>query len=58
VGRPKRFDHNTNARVTVDYNIQKWLKAGAAYTYKNRCSNETANNYKDNIVGLNVKGMF
>ncbi|HNW44962.1 MAG TPA: outer membrane beta-barrel protein [Elusimicrobiales bacterium] len=54
----KRFDHNTNARLTVDYNIQKWLKAGAGYTYKNRSSNYSTNDYKDNVVGLEVKGMF
>jgi len=55
---PKRVDENVNARVTVDYNIQKWLQAGVSYTYKNRASNESDKTYKDNIAGLQLKGMF
>ena len=54
----KRVDENFNARLTVDYSVQKWLKAGAAYPYKNRASNEKTNNYKDNVIGLELKGMF
>ncbi len=54
----KRRDSNYNGRATLDYNIQKWLKAGAAYLYKTRVSNERSNNYVDNVVTLEVKGMF
>jgi len=54
----KRFDHNTNLRLSADYNVQKWLKATLAYAYKNRSSNESANDYKDNVIGLQLKGMF
>lgn len=54
----KRFDHNTNLRVNVDYNMQKWLKAGLGYTYKNRSSNDSSFDYKDNVFGLELKGTF
>ena len=54
----KRVDHNTNARLSVDYNVQKWLKAGLGYTYKNRTSNEHTNDYKDNVIGFEIKGTF
>lgn|GEM_PF-905617 len=54
----KRHDGITTARATLDYNLQKWLKAGAGYSYKTRVSNERTNNYVDNIVTLEIKGMF
>lgn len=53
-----RVDENVSARLTVDYSVQKWLKAGFAYMYKNRASNESANEYKDNVFGFELKGMF
>lgn len=55
---PKRLDTNTNVRVTAEYNIQKWLKADAGYTYKNRASNENAFEYFDNVFTLGVKALF
>jgi len=54
----KRRDSNYIGRATLDYNIQKWLKAGAGYTYKMRRSNERSNNYVDNVASLEIKGMF
>ena len=54
----KRHDNMTSARLTADYNIQKWLKAGFNYTFKYRTSNYTGADYKDSLVGLEVKGMF
>jgi hypothetical protein len=54
----KRRDSSFNGRANLDYNIQKWLKAGAGYAYKTRVSNERANNYVDNVVTLEIKGMF
>ncbi|HBA59667.1 MAG TPA: hypothetical protein DCZ92_02360 [Elusimicrobia bacterium] len=54
----KRFDHNTNLRFTAEYNMQTWLKAGLGYQYKNRTSNVETNDYKDNVIGLELKGMF
>lgn len=54
----KRLDTNTSARVTAEYDIQKWLKAGAGYIYRNRGSNENAFEYHDNIVRLELKGIF
>ena len=54
----KRFDINTGARLTAEYNIQEWLKAGAGYTYRNRASNENAFEYRDNMVSFDLKGMF
>ena len=57
-GAAKRVDNNTNLRVNVDYSMQPWLKAGFGYAYKIRNSNESANNYKDNVIGLEIKGLF
>ncbi|OGS06469.1 MAG: hypothetical protein A2270_07220 [Elusimicrobia bacterium RIFOXYA12_FULL_51_18] len=54
----KRRDSNYNGRATLDYNVQKWLKAGVGYNYKTRRSNERSNNYVDNVVTLEVKGLF
>lgn len=54
----KRRDNNTGVRLTAEYNIQTWLKAGAAYAYKNRASNESAFAYSDNLVSIDLKGMF
>jgi len=55
---PKRLDENTSVRVTAEYNIQKWLKADAGFTYKNRNSNERANEYNDKIFNIGLKAMF
>ncbi|HOW88673.1 MAG TPA: outer membrane beta-barrel protein [Elusimicrobiales bacterium] len=54
----KRRDSYWNGRAGLDYNIQKWLKAGVGYAYKTRVSNYRSNNYVDNITTLEVKGMF
>jgi len=58
VAGAKRFDHNTTLKLTAAYNIQKWLKADFGYQYKNRSSNEGANKYKDNVIGIGLTGMF
>jgi len=54
----KRLDTDTSVRLTAEYDIQKWLKADAAYTYKNRASNDRVNRYSDNICSVELKGMF
>ena len=54
----KRFDKNFGMRLTAEYDIQKWLKAGAEYAYKNRASNENSFEYHDNTVSVSLKGMF
>lgn len=54
----KRLDTNTSMRLTAEYNVRKWLKAGAGYTYRIRASNEKAFDYNDNIVSLSLKGIF
>lgn len=54
----KRNDENANARLGVDYNIQKWLTANFGYSYKDRSSNFDQFEYKDNIVSLGLKAMF
>lgn len=53
-----RFDENASVRLTAEYNIQKWLKADFAYTYKDRSSNFDAFEYKDNIIALGLKATF
>jgi hypothetical protein len=53
-----RKDENAGARLTVDYNIQKWLVANAGYSYKDRSSNFDQFEYKDNIVSVGLKAMF
>lgn len=55
---PKRLDENTSVRLTADYNIQKWLSANAGFTYKNRNSNETRNEYNDKVFTVGIKAMF
>lgn len=54
----KRADTNTGVRLTAEYNIQKWLKAGLGYAYKHRTSNVKSFGYSDSIVSLDLKGMF
>jgi hypothetical protein len=54
----KRHDGNTNATANLDYNVQKWLTAGVGYAYKTRVSNERINNFVDNVISLQIKGMF
>jgi len=54
----KRNDNYLRASADVDYNIQKWLKAGVGYMFKNRNSNESTNNYDDHQVALEVKATF
>jgi len=54
----KRLDENASVRVTAEYNIQKWLKADFAFTYKDRSSNFDAFEYKDNILALGLKATF
>lgn len=53
-----RKDENASARLTVDYNIQKWLVANAGYSYKDRSSNFDQFEYKDNVVTVGLKAMF
>lgn len=53
-----RNDENASARLTVDYNIQKWLVANAGYSYKDRSSNFDQFEYKDNIISVGLKAMF
>lgn len=55
---PKRLDENTSARITADYNVQKWLNANAGFTYKNRNSNERVFEYNDKIFSIGIKAMF
>lgn len=55
---PKRNDENTSVRLTAMYNIQKWLSADAGFTYKNRNSNEKANEYNDKVFSVGIKAMF
>ncbi|MDP2864780.1 MAG: outer membrane beta-barrel protein [Elusimicrobiota bacterium] len=55
---PKRLDENTSVRLTAMYNIQKWLSADAGFTYKNRNSNEKANEYNDKVFSVGIKAMF
>ncbi|MCX5783621.1 MAG: outer membrane beta-barrel protein [Elusimicrobia bacterium] len=54
----KRSDKISKFTLGADYNIQKWLKAGVSYGYKNRASNETAYEYADNLIGASIKAMF
>jgi len=54
----KRHDGNSSVRASLDYNIQKWLKAGVSHTYKTRMSNEHGNNYVDNVSAIEIKGLF
>jgi hypothetical protein len=54
----KRKDENANARLGVDYNIQKWLTANFGYSYKDRSSNFDQFEYKDNVVTVGLKAMF
>ncbi|MEI7483024.1 MAG: outer membrane beta-barrel protein [Elusimicrobiota bacterium] len=53
-----RTDTLTNMRLTGEYNIQKWLKAGLDYTRKQRKSILTYYNYSDNLFGFTLTGMF
>lgn len=53
-----RCDENASVRLGAEYNIQKWLKADFAYTYKDRSSNFDGFEYKDNIVALGLKATF
>ena len=55
---PKRLDENTSVSLTAMYNIQKWLSADAGFTYKNRNSNEKANEYNDKVFSVGIKAMF
>lgn len=55
---PKRLDENTSVGITAVYNIQKWLTTDAGFTYKNRNSNERANEYNDKVFSLGIKAMF
>lgn len=55
---PKRLDENTSVGITAVYNIQKWLTTDAGFTYKNRNSNEKANEYNDKVFSLGIKAMF
>lgn len=54
----KRHDGNTSIHADAEYGIQKWLKAGAAYAYKSRASNERAFKYRDNVFSVSLKGLF
>lgn len=59
----KREDTNISARLTADYSIQKWLKAGLSFNHKARLSNESNASgvefgYRDNVIGASLKGMF
>ena len=56
--QPKRLDENTSIGLTAVYNIQKWLSADCGFTYKNRSSNEKANEYNDKVFALGIKAMF
>ncbi|MBF0120283.1 MAG: outer membrane beta-barrel protein [Desulfobacterales bacterium] len=53
-----RSDDNYNFNLGVDYNIQPWLKTGIAYSYKQKNSNYTENEYKDNQIQLLVNAMY
>ncbi len=55
---PKRLDENTSVGITAVYNIQKWLTTDAGFTYKNRNSNEKANEYNDKVFSLGIKATF
>lgn len=54
----QRLDENANVRLTAVYNVQKWLIADFAYTYKDRTSNEDIFEYKDNVISLGIKALF
>lgn len=54
----RRSDTIANIFSSLDYNVRKWLTAGVGYAYKTRRSNEGSNNYVDNMVSMQIKGMF
>lgn len=54
----KRVDENASVRLTGEYNIQKWLKADGALTYKDRSSNFDNFEYKDTVLSLGLKAVF
>ncbi|MDO8804788.1 MAG: outer membrane beta-barrel protein [Elusimicrobiota bacterium] len=54
----KRLDENASVRLTAVYNMQKWLTADFAYTYKDRTSNYDVFEYKSNVISLGIKALF
>ncbi|MDD4004272.1 MAG: outer membrane beta-barrel protein, partial [Elusimicrobiaceae bacterium] len=54
----KRSDDYLHVSADLDYNIQKWLKVGAGYMFRNRSSNENTYNYDDHQVACQIKATF
>ncbi len=56
----KRSDDLSTFRFNADYDIQKWLKANAGYSYRIRESNLSSlgYDYEDNTVLVGLKAMF
>jgi hypothetical protein len=57
VSRP-REDDNYNANVSLDYQIQDWLTAGAGYRYNRKDSNYEENDYTDNLFIISIGGSY
>ncbi len=57
-----REDQNITARLSADYNIQKWLQAGLSFNHKARLSNDGSGGvefgYRNNIIAASLKAMF
>ena len=54
----KRLDVYTGVRLTAEYNRQKWFKATAGYIIRNRASNNNLVGYRNDIISLELRGMF
>ena len=54
----KRLDNYTSVRLTAEYDRRKWFRATAGYILKNRASNNNRFDYRNDIISLELKGMF
>lgn len=54
----KRLDAYSSVRLTAEYNRQKWFRATAGYILKSRVSNNNRFDYRDDIISLELKGLF
>ena len=54
----KRADDLTTARITADYNVQKWMSLNLGYFYKDRSSNISSVKFNDSVITLGAKLMF
>ena len=53
-----RDDDTLLGDIGLDYQVQKWLKAGIGYTYNRRDSNIVTEDYTDNQVTISVSAVY